>query len=210
MGTSSSPAASTVQYGRLRNGTLVPPADPQHWQGDATWSPATTGAAGRRKQRQGLHYTVAAGNPAAVTQGLELLLRLLAAGQTAASSIALSTKGGLPAASSPSDITGGAPATGAAAPAWGLARVAALEYADCRWHGADVSSYTQQAPQVLPCLQTDLSISTAQQYLLTCFDKPQWLLMDGCTWSVGLSQLLSHPSLVVHWGWLRFSYCIRA
>ena len=159
-GVSGSPAASTVQYGRLRNSTMVPPANVQHWQGNVTWSPASAQAAGSRK----LPLPAAAGDPAAVTQGLELLQRLLAAGQTAASGISLCTKGGLPAASSSSDITGGASMSGAAAPAWGLARVAALEYADCRWHGADASRYTQQASEVLlRHAESNVSMNAAQQ-----------------------------------------------
>lgn len=149
IGTSGSSAASSVRYGALDISTLAPTADLQRWQGNVMWTPASTGAAGSRKRRQGWPRPAVAGDPAAVTQGLEQLQRLLAAGQTAASGITLCTKGGLPAASSCSDVTGGATSHGAAAPAWGLARVAALEYADCCWNSADASQYTQHATEVL-------------------------------------------------------------
>jgi hypothetical protein len=52
-----------------------------------------------------------------------------------------------PAAFSNSDVAGGSVVSNNAA-AWGLARVAALEHAGCRWHGADVSHYMRQMSRV--------------------------------------------------------------
>jgi hypothetical protein len=147
-GTSDSQHASIMQYGRTRPSDANAPAGMQQWQGGVTWLPAAIVAAGGRKQRHGLPHPACVGDPAAVTQGLELLQRVLAAAPAAGSSIALQTQGGLPAARSSCDIAGSAPAGSAAASAWGLARVAALEYADCRWHSADMSDYSQHAPQV--------------------------------------------------------------
>ena len=146
--TSNSQGASTMQYGRTSPSDTNAAADMQPWQGGVTWLPASATAASSRKQSRGLPHPASAADPAAVTQGLELLQRLLAAAPAAGSSIALQTQGALPAAGCSGSIAGSASAVSAAASAWGLARVAALEYADSRWHGADVSHYTQHVPQV--------------------------------------------------------------
>ena len=130
--------AVVIQYGRTTAPARLP------LQGvTAKWMPASAAATGSRKQ----HDLASAADPAAITQGLELLQRLLADGsQCMPSSISLATSGALPAASFGCDVTGvirrsSSSIAAAAAPAWGLARVADLEYADCSWRGMDVSPY---------------------------------------------------------------------
>ncbi len=122
--------------------------------GSITWQPqlgSTRGAGGggRRKPHSG--------SPALVCQGLGLLQQLLAAPAsgshslsigTTASAIALASRGALPAAAGGFEIAGGSRREwqqSAAAAAWGLARVAALEYAHCRWSGVDDSPYAAHA-----------------------------------------------------------------
>lgn len=134
---------SLIRYGAAVGGSSSASSMGKPLQGgDVTWV-----AAGSGKQ-QGVS------DPAAVIQGLELLQRLLANSAQAASSVALSTAGALPAATSSSDIAGAAAGSSmkaAAAPVWGLARVAALEYADCRWQAVDRSQYAARLTEVKGC-----------------------------------------------------------
>lgn len=122
--------------------------------GGITWQPQpgstrSAGGGGRSKPHSG--------SPALVCQGLGLLQQLLAAPAggshsqsigTTASAIALASRGALPAAAGGFEIAGGSRwewQQSAAAAGWGMARVAALEYAHCRWSGVDDSPYAAHA-----------------------------------------------------------------
>lgn len=139
---------SMVGYGTADRSTAAFSKDELLQLAAVEWMPASA-FRGSRKQQGRVSSTVSAADPGSVTQGLELLQRLLAAAPQAASSVQLATSGALPAATSSCNIAGGAPGQlAAAAPAWGLARVAALEYADCRWQGVDALQYAAQPAEV--------------------------------------------------------------